>query len=470
MTAVASPRRFREIVDGSLPAKLGMRERARLEVVCIGTEAYDALASFVVGKGWGRAFVLADARTHEAAGRRVQLALETHGVDRTSEILEPEHGDPRPSATDRAAEAVAKAWEASGAPVAVAVGSGTVTDVVKAAATQLDRPWISFATAPSMNGYTSGVAALLVGGVKRTLVSRQTTAVFSDPAALAKAPSDLVAAGFADLCSKPFSNGCWLLAKHLAGGSYCPETVELMEEPFDELVARADGVGRAEPEALALLMEVLLLSGCAMTLAGSSSPASGGEHLISHYWDMVEHAAGRPTRSWHGLQVGVATAIVAELYERIGAIEDLRDAIPSDWGHWPSSADEHVARVRARHAHLPGPIVDEIVHQASQKYVPPEQARARLQKLAQEWPALRQSIMRSVVPADEVRAWLRGAAAEVDAGAFGVDAETLAATVQIARDMRARYTVLDFAAELGILEGFVDTLRSHPPTPAGGEV
>ena len=56
------------------------------------------------------------------------------------------------------------------------------------------------------------------------------------------------------------------------------------------------------------LVNSLLTSGIAMEIAGSSRPASGSEHLISHGLDAVSR---RPRM--HGLQVGVATYLCALL-------------------------------------------------------------------------------------------------------------------------------------------------------------
>ena len=57
-----------------------------------------------------------------------------------------------------------------------------------------------------------------------------------------------------------------------------------------------------------------------MTLQGSSLPASGGEHLVSHTLDMMSHVDGVP-HDLHGRQVGVSTILVAAMYERALAIE-----------------------------------------------------------------------------------------------------------------------------------------------------
>ena len=61
-------------------------------------------------------------------------------------------------------------------------------------------------------------------------------------------------------------------------------------------------------EGMRLLGTALLLNGISMSICGSSRPASGSEHLISHALDALSK---RPRL--HGLQVGVATYLVSLL-------------------------------------------------------------------------------------------------------------------------------------------------------------
>jgi glycerol-1-phosphate dehydrogenase [NAD(P)+] len=79
-----------------------------------------------------------------------------------------------------------------------------------------------------------------------------------------------------------------------------------------------------------LLATALMLNGVSMAIAGSSRPASGSEHLISHALDLLE---ARPVL--HGLQTGTAAYLmshlqhnqheaIAELFERTGFWESAK--------------------------------------------------------------------------------------------------------------------------------------------------
>lgn len=61
-------------------------------------------------------------------------------------------------------------------------------------------------------------------------------------------------------------------------------------------------------------MEALVLTGASMSYAGNSRPASGAEHHISHFWEMVFLFKGKEA-VLHGTKVGISTVAVAKLHE-----------------------------------------------------------------------------------------------------------------------------------------------------------
>lgn len=75
-----------------------------------------------------------------------------------------------------------------------------------------------------------------------------------------------------------------------------------------------------------MVVKALVSSGVAMSIAGSSRPASGAEHLVSHQLDRIA-----PGKALHGHQVGVAAIVTEYLHsgERGDwrAVRDALDAI-----------------------------------------------------------------------------------------------------------------------------------------------
>ena len=124
----------------------------------------------------------------------------------------------------------------------------------------------------------------------------------------------------------------WKVAHLLIDEYYCDEVAELTMTAVRKMVALADKVTTEDEEAAGAIMEALVLSGLAMKLARSSRPASGAEHVVSHYWECYKLARGI-WPEYHGKKVGVATVIIDRLYrnlaDRLPEIDPVKD--PTDW-------------------------------------------------------------------------------------------------------------------------------------------
>jgi glycerol-1-phosphate dehydrogenase [NAD(P)+] len=238
----------------------------------------------------------------------------------------------------------AAAAAAARADCVVTVGSGTVTDIGKAAAPG-GTPLIAVQTATSVNGYADPFSVLLHHGVKRTVPSRWPDALVIDPAVLLDAPPDLNRAGAGDLMAMFTANADWYLASAVLGKPppgqsgdppYHPAVAGLVRARGPRLLALAAGLGPGaipggaghpapagpRPAPLTELAGLLTLSGIAMGVAGSTAPASGMEHAISHLLEMAATARGEPA-SFHGTQVGVASIVAARTWARV--LRDVAD-------------------------------------------------------------------------------------------------------------------------------------------------
>ena len=238
----------------------------------------------------------------------------------------------------------AAAAAAAAADCVVTVGSGTVTDIGKAAAPG-GTPLVAVQTATSVNGYADPFSVLLRRGVKRTTASRWPDALIIDPDVLRDAPPDLNRAGVGDLMAMFTANADWYLASavlrptppgpdpgdghgpsaHPGDPPYHPAVAGLVRSRGPQLLALAAGLGAdaapgappaARPGPLAELAGLLTLSGIAMGVAGTTAPASGMEHAISHLLEMAATARGEPA-SFHGTQVGVASIVAARTWARV---------------------------------------------------------------------------------------------------------------------------------------------------------
>ena len=262
-----------------------------------GGEA-ELIAPLALGE---RLAVVSDRNTYDALGRRVARSLAAIAqVD--SVVLE------APGA-DLATVDEVRARTSAAAALAV-VGSGTLNDVCKYLAHRSGRPYVVFATAPSMNGYLTGTASLAQGGFRTSLPARPPAAALFDLDVLRQAPARLIRAGIGDALCRTTAQTDWLLGHYLRDGPYSetPYLLQIEDEPF--LLSHAAAMVAGDPDAIAALTRLLVLAGLGMAIAGSSAPASMGEHLISHYIDTM--ARPHPD-SLHGAQVGVATLTVSRL-------------------------------------------------------------------------------------------------------------------------------------------------------------
>ena len=227
--------------------------------------------------------------------------------------------DGRLHADERTVAAAAAA--VSGAACVLTVGSGTITDIGKAAAPATVR-LVCVQTATSVNGYSDPFSVLLRNGVKRTTPTRWPDALVVDPAVLIAAPADLNRAGLGDELAMFTASADWYLASVLGGApsqpgadpAWHPAIAWLTRSQGDELAGLAQRLGTAE--GLAALARILTLSGIAMGVAGSTAPASGMEHAVSHLLEMAADARGEPG-SFHGTQVGVASILAAATWAHV---------------------------------------------------------------------------------------------------------------------------------------------------------
>jgi glycerol-1-phosphate dehydrogenase [NAD(P)+] len=207
----------------------------------------------------------------------------------------------------------------------VAVGGGKALDVAKLFAYRNDLPYVAVPTSLSNDGFCSPQSSLTVAGRKTTLPARLPVGVVVDLEVVGGAPESLWLSGIGDLVAKRTAIRDWKIAFHSDG------------TPFDDLAALLSDASvfqfMAHPtqdlDGVRLLAQALLLNGVAMEIAGSSRPASGSEHLISHSLDLL---ADPP--HLHGLQVGLATYWMARLQNQ--DVDDLDDLFERTgfWRYW----------------------------------------------------------------------------------------------------------------------------------------
>ncbi|MBQ9392433.1 MAG: sn-glycerol-1-phosphate dehydrogenase [Oscillospiraceae bacterium] len=253
--------------------------------------------------------LVADENTYAVAGADTERALAGKTVRK---VVFP--GDTLLVPDEQAIAAAQQ--ELDGADVIVGVGAGVIQDLCKYVSHQSGIPYLVVATAPSMDGYASDGAAMITGGMKVTYACHMPLAIVADPAVLAAAPMDMLQAGYGDIIGKFSALNDWKLS-HCVNGEYlCPFIYDLTMEQVHRVLALAEGIVRRDEAAVGALMGALVIVGIMMSFAGSSRPASGSEHHLSHFFEITGILNGTPYFP-HGIDVAYSTVVTAEVRQRI---------------------------------------------------------------------------------------------------------------------------------------------------------
>ncbi len=396
----------------------------------------------------GAALLVADANTYKAAGHVAAIILDQDSEDVRKLLIEPESGQSDVEATDEPVQIVQR--EAEGCEYLIAVGSGTINDIVKLAATRLAIPYLSVATAASMTGYSSGIAALRCGAIKQAIPATPPVAIIADIDVIASAPTQMQAAGVGDLISRSPSSTDWKLASLLRGDYFCPWIAQIVDQADQQCRAVAADIHSGDSQALAVLTAGLILAGIAMQMANTSSPGSGGGHLISHYWDMIAPVRGR-TRNLHGLQVAVGDLICAALYEQLWP--RLAEIDLDEVAARRLPAKEFARQTRDHYAPLIGPhAAEEVAEVALSKYAEDEELHSQLAALLDKPDKTWSKLAPLFTPAEELRRIYQKAGIPCTAAILGISDTELVNAYHFASCFRDRYTVLDLAYDLGLLD------------------
>lgn len=394
----------------------------------------------------GRSFALvADENTLEAAGSRLldRLAAKGHPVSRT--LIFP--GTPPVEPSYENVERV-RGFLAAGDEIPVAVGSGTLNDLVKRASFELARPYLVVATAASVDGYTSFGAALVKEGFKQTLACDAPLAVVADTEVLSAAPPAMAAAGYGDLAAKIPAGADWIVADELGIDPLHPVGWRMVQEDLRGWLAAPEELAAGAPEAVGRVFTGLALTGFAMQAMKASRPASGGEHLMSHVWEMQHLSKGGLPVS-HGFKVAIGTLAMTALYEILFSIDPFRDGIEARLASWPSW-EEREREIRA--LWRGSEQTEQAVAQCRQKYIDRGSLSARLTLLRDRWAGLVERLRAQLLPYEELRRRFAAAGVPTTPADIDLTRERAVATIPFAQTMRSRYTVLDLAYELGLVE------------------
>lgn len=226
---------------------------------------------------------------------RLKIALSNDGIELKQTLA-------ISAASFEQAEALFKQLPAADA--IIGLGGGKALDVAKYVSFLSRLPYVAVPTSLSNDGFCSPQSSLTIDNRRRSLPSAIPFGIVLDTEVCLNAPEILWFSGVGDLVAKFTAVADWKLAFHACGTPVDDFAALLSDATVFQFMARPV----RDPDGIQLLGTALMLNGIAMAICGSSRPASGSEHLISH---ALDHLSARPRL--HGLQVGVATYLISRL-------------------------------------------------------------------------------------------------------------------------------------------------------------
>lgn len=296
-----------EILKGVSCTECGKHHTCPIKEVYIENDAISHLTSLATG--FDKILIVADENTYGVAGEKVEKALAEKSTDRViftgKEILIP---------NECAIDAVNA--RINGIDLIIGIGSGVIQDLCKYVSHFSKIPYIIVATAPSMDGYASSGAAMILKGMKETVPAGLPYAIVADTEVLRNAPMDMIKAGYGDIIGKYSALNDWELS-HLVNGEYmCKYIFDTTYEMIEKTLKTATGLLERDENSVKTLMEALTIVGIMMSFATTSRPASGSEHHLSHFFEITGIVNNKPYLP-HGIDVAYSTIVTAYIREQL---------------------------------------------------------------------------------------------------------------------------------------------------------
>lgn len=439
-----SEKKLIDYLGKSIECDCGKIHTVEINTVEISCGAIDKVAEIMQDNGFCKAFIISDVNTHQVAGRKLAKSLANANLEFTEFVFSDKELVPDELALGKLFINFDKSCD-----LIITVGAGTLNDIARFLSHRLATPYYVVATAPSMDGYASTVAPLIRNNLKTTFECVMPKAIIADLDIIATAPTEMIAAGFGDVLGKYTCLTDWKLSAIINKEYYCDHVVSIVHESLKRTISAKEGIAKGETEAIAELMEALVLAGIAMSYVGNSRPASGSEHHLSHFWEMRFLFENKPA-ILHGIKVAVATVVIARLYERLGTekltAETIRQIQAPNTETWQTEVE------RVFFAAAP-----EVV--ALEKEVGKNELNGhvkRLEAIATHWPEI-QATLKNVPESKVIVDLLKAVHSPTSHQEIGIDDELVQEAIQYGKEIRPRYTILQLLWDLNLLEGYAKT-------------
>lgn len=338
--------------------------------------------------------------------------------------------------------------------VILGVGSGVINDICKILSNLTRTPYLIAATAPSMDGYASATSSMARDGLKISLNSTCPLVIIADLNVLCGAPMRMLQSGLGDMVAKYISICEWRIANLLVDEPFCPVIAQMVRDAVSKCIQNAKGLAARDPDAVAAVMEGLVVTGLAMSYAGLSRPASGMEHYFSHIWDMRGPEFGTAT-STHGIQCGIGTLLSIAVYDQIRQITPDGEKALAFVSRFDTEAwNEKLSRFLGNGA------AAMIAGEKKEGKYDVQKHAPRLERIIRLWPQILAIIRQEIPDYKAVLDALLAVGAPTQPEEIGLTKDEVRTAFLMTKDIRDKYIASRILWDLGCLDDVADRLFS----------
>ncbi len=428
----------------------GKTHNAFMPLLKLGSGILGELPSQIKALGYKKPMLISGPYSFEAVGRDVCTVLKEAGLD-FSLFVFPENGGKKLQPNEHAIALAVENFDRS-CDLLLTVGSGSVNDVCKAVAFELDVPQITVGSAPSMDGYTSASSSLEINSTKASITYKSPVGVVCDVDYMAQAPMRMLWAGLGDIAAKTCSIREWEMASIIRGEFFCPQTAQMVVQSYERSFSGAAGIPTRDKDSVYAVIEGLLLSGVCMALVDSSRPASGLEHYFSHSWEMMAIARGKEY-DLHGIYVGIGTLITLRLFKKLRELKPTREQAEKAAAAFDRASWE--ARLRRV---FPGTAENMIALEDKLQKNEYTGRMKRVDSIIANWDRI-VAVLEKAPDPDELEKILKSSGMPTKARDIGLSEDDVADAFVCSRDTRDKYLTSSVIWDIGYMEEFENWIR-----------
>ena len=419
----------------------GRHHQMNMDYIKIGPGAITSIPEGLAAMGVKRPFIVCDVNTKKAAWDKVKAALDGANIDYTFFCFPMAEVEP----DEHAMGSMLLAFDPK-CDCVLGIGSGVINDSCKVLAHAIGCKQMIVGTAPSMDGYASSSSSMVINGCKVSLINACPAAIICDIDVIKDAPMRMLHAGLGDMLAKYIGLCEWRIVELINGEYYCENVASLMRASLKKIVENAPGLRRREPQAVQATVEGLVLSGIAMSYAGTSRPASGMEHYFSHLWEMMALERKVPYEL-HGIQVGVGTLLALRTYDHIRAMTPDREKALAFVQNFDTAAWENEMR------RIFGSAAEGLIRQEYETLHNNDKAahQERLERIIANWDKIQQIISEELPETAKIEALMREVEAPMLPADIRIDNQDTNDAFHYARNTRNKYLTSSMLWDLGVL-------------------